>query len=345
MALNQRLELIRQIEAHRGSHLICCVTSDRLNANGIMAKDFIPIFFKHLRAIDDPAKIDVLMFTAGGDTLAAFGLSRIVREFAKERVGVLIPEKCHSAGTLFALGADEIVMGAAATLTPIDPSLNSPLGPVIEVGPGQRQSVPVSVESVAGYHELLLKQWKLKGPALAVAFRLLAEKINPLVLGDVYRVRQQIEKLATTLLKSHRDDVANITAIVSKLTREMGSHDYLISRGEARQLLGQQVAKDEKPLEDLIWKLYEEYKAEMKLGEIFDTGMAWHAANANPGSRQQQGPVRDEQKIVAIESTHSADHFDRVMQISMNQVMSPAGPAMVQQAAVIKAGWLEVPRS
>jgi hypothetical protein len=334
MAREQRIELIRNIERHRGSQLICCLTSDRPNAAGIIAKDFIPVFFNHLSAVSNPKQIDVLMFTPGGDTLAAFGLCRLIREFA-ERVSVLIPEKCHSAGTLFALGADQIVMGKAATLTPIDPSVNSPLGPVIEVGPGQRQSIPVSVESVAGYLSLLKEEWQLEPQSLGFAFKLLAEKINPLVLGDVYRSRQQIEKLARGLLKGHRGDEQNIQSIVEKLTRGLGSHDYLISRREARELLGKQIAPDDPVLENLMWRLLEDFTADMQLGQIFDVAMALHAGTA----RGQALPVRDEQKIVIVESTAASDQFLRVMQLTMNQIMTPAGPTQSPQAVVVSAGW------
>lgn len=275
------------------------------------------------------------MFTTGGDTLAAFGLGRLIREFTGEgRLGVLIPEKCHSAGTLFALGANEIVMGRAATLTPIDPSVNSPLGPVVEMAPGQRQSLPVSVESVAGYRSLLREEWGLRGQSLGLAFRMLADKINPLVLGDVYRSREQIAKLARTLL-NHRDDERNIKTIVEKLTRGLGSHDYLISRREARELLGQQVAADDVETEELLWSLLEDYIAEMKLGQIFDVGMALHAAMAGG----QQAPVQDEQKIVMIESAIGRDEFERVMLLTRNQVITPAGPMQIPQAVVVRAGW------
>jgi Serine dehydrogenase proteinase len=336
MARNDRIELIRRIEAHRGSRVICCLTSDRPNAAGMIAKDFIPIFFNHLDAFPEPErrKIDVLMLTNGGDTLAAFGLGRLIREFTDE-VGVLIPEKCQSAGTLFALGANEIVMGKVATLTPIDPSVNSPLGPVVEIGPGQRQSVPVSVESVAGYRNLLKQEWGLKGQGLGLAFRMLAEKINPLVLGDVYRSRQQIEKLAKTLLNCHRTDERNIQSIVEKLTRGLGSHDYLISRREARELLGKQVAGDDPALETLMWELYKDFASEMKLGQLFDIQMVIHASTA----AGQALPVTDEQRIVLVESTIAGDRFERAMLLSRNPVMTPAGPVQVPQAVLVRAGW------
>jgi hypothetical protein len=178
MARGERIELIQAIQKHRGSRLICCLTSDRQGAPGIIAKDFIPKFFEHLSRFQQPKKIDVFLFTTGGDTLAAFGLMRLVREFTNS-VATLVPEKCHSAGTLFVLGSNEVFMGRAATLTPIDPSVNTPLNPQVEVGPGMRQILPVSVESVAGYKALVKDDWGLNDDATGAAFRILADRINP----------------------------------------------------------------------------------------------------------------------------------------------------------------------
>ncbi len=334
MARADRIDLIRRIEARRRSQLICCLTSDQQNAQGIIAKDFIPVFFNHLSGFQDYGKVDVFIFTQGGDILAAFGLSRLLREFTTS-VGALVPEKCHSAGTLFVLGANEIFMGRAATLTPIDPSVTGPLNPVVEPQPGQRQPLPVSVESVAGYRMLVKEEWGLDKEATGTAFQILAERINPLALGDVYRSRQQIERLARTLINYHRDDERNIRNIIEKLTRGFGSHDYLISRGEARKLLGPQMAKDDAELEKLIWALLLDFTAEMRLGQIFDPGMVLHAAAAAGKGL----PVTEEQKVVVIESETAGDEFNRVFQLSLTQMVTPAGPAQVPQVGVVRAGW------
>ncbi len=334
MPRKDRVELIKEIQASRGSQLICCLTSDRQNAQGIIAKDFIPIFFEHLNRLRDRQKVDVLLFTMGGDTLAAFGLSRLLWEFTPF-VGVLVPEKCYSAGTLFALGANQIFMGKAATLTPIDPSVTTPLNPIVEIVPGQRMLQPVSVESVAGYLTLLKEDWRLNDEGTTEAFRILAERINPLALGDVYRSRQQIERLAKVLINHHRKDERNIERIVEQFTRGFGSHDYLISRSEARDILGQQMAPDDSALETLIWALYMDFRDEMRLGVIFDPGMAIQTGVA----AGKKLPILDEQKVVIIESETRADEFERVMQISSVQTMTPAGPAPGVQVAVVRAGW------
>jgi len=337
MGVKERKEILNQLEGVRTSRVLCCVTSDREGANGVIAKDFIPIFFEHLRAFGYSKRVDVFMFTSGGDTIAAFGLSRLVRSFTRPdgRFGVLVPEKCHSGGTLFLLGADEVVMTPAATLSPIDPSIQSALGPTIEVQPGQRMPLPVSVESVAAFFELAKNDWRLSEAGIASAFAALTEKIHPIVLGDVYRSRQQIERLATTLLESHVDDETSVNNAVRKLTREFGSHDYLISRDEAASFLKiLPKAAENQIQEELMWRLYEDFRVDMDLGRLYMPGVEVAAAKA-AGTL----PAKISQKIVIIESTNRSDLWRRDIILSERIVPSPAGPVPVPQQEIAFNGW------
>ncbi|MFZ0887180.1 MAG: hypothetical protein WA005_01890 [Candidatus Binataceae bacterium] len=326
MAREERQALISRLEEKRGSRVLCILTSDRMNAQGIFAKDFIPVAYNHLRAFGSFEHLDVFLFTLGGDTQAAFGFSRAVRGFGARQVSVLVPEKCHSAGTLFAIGANQIVMTAVATLTPIDPSVTTPLNPQVEVGPGQRQSVPVSVESVAGYRDLVQKDWKLDEPGTAAAFRVLAEKVNPLALGDVYRSREQIALLARKLLMLHRHDDSGITKITESLTRSLGSHDYLISRAEAQEIFGKDQIPDPDPTEiELIWDLFSDFAADMKLGQPFDALSILNNAVAS----NIPTPVRDAQQIVKIESASRSDVWERDLLLNFI-TLAPGQPEQVQ---------------
>lgn len=344
MARADRQAIIKKIEAKRNSRLVCYLTSDRPNADGPLAKDAIPILTEQLRAIGDVPQIDILLYTGGGDTLAAFGISRLLREYCK-KTGVLIPFRCHSAGTLVALGADEVVMTRSATLTPIDPSLVGPLGPAIEVAPGQRQMVPLSVESVRGYEGLVTKDWDMKDQEVrAAAFKALVDRVHPLALGDVYRARQQIERLARTLLQEHRKDEENIAKIIRTLTQELGSHDYPVSRNEARKLLGSQLAPADDVLESLIWDLYRDFAAEMELGTQFDPMLAVLSARGSG----IQGPVQVVQKLAMLESSDSNDICERVFQMQelspqnvppqfLPQLLAAGGQAIQQR--IVRAGW------
>jgi ClpP class serine protease len=332
----ERKELIARIESKRTSRLISYVMSDRQNAPAFLAKDALPIFFNQLRHLGPVDRLDILVFTTGGDTLAAFGLGRLVREFA-EWVGVLVPDRCLSAGTLFALGANEVFMTRAGTLSPIDPSITTALNPVAEGPmPGQRQLLPVSVESVAGFRRLLEEDWSVKSEEMtAQIFKTLAEKVHPLALGDVYRSRQQIERLAHQLLTRHRHDDTQVQTIIRTLTRGLGSHDYPISLTEARELLGGQIAAEDAELEGLVWDLYEDFRKELQLGTPYNPS----ALLAEARAKDQAPPIRSRLDLAVIESATSRDIFQQDMFLSEAILPSPAGPVKAPQLEILAAGW------
>jgi hypothetical protein len=228
---------------------------------------------------------------------------------------------CLSAGTLFALGADEIVMTRLATLSSIDPSLNGPWNPSQETPPAPGvplQRIPVGVESVAGFKKLV-QDWHLDKEGTAVAFRLLADKVNPLLLGDLQRGKEQIVRLATNLMKLHSHDAKRITSIVETLATRLGSHDYLIGPVEAREIK-LQVAKENEELETLIWSLYEDFAEEMELGIPFI-----------PAQQAQTTAQNKVLKVVMIESLERTDVWERELLIMPNN-----------QVQIIRNGWVEV---
>ena len=61
----------------------------------------------------------LLLATNGGSPAAAYQCARLL-QFAYEKFYVCVPRVCRSAGTLMALGADEIIMTEIAELGPLD---------------------------------------------------------------------------------------------------------------------------------------------------------------------------------------------------------------------------------
>jgi len=338
---NERRSLIAAIEEKRKSRLICFLTSDRLNASAIIAKDAIPFFFNQLRQIGEVPRLDLLVFTAGGDTLAAFGLARLLREFAKW-VGVLVPDRCFSAGTLLAISANQIYMTRAGMLSPIDPSVTTQLNPVAEGPvPGMRQTLPVSVESIAGFKTLIEEDWGIhKEEMLAQLFNLLADKVHPVTLGDVYRSRQQIERLAHQLLKKHRKDQKNILRIVSTLTRGLGSHDYPIFKTEAKELFGKQIAGDDPELETMVWDLHQSYVKEMNWGVPYNPGSELtRVKESAPLGGTAVPSLKIRLDMAVIESLNSRDVFEQNFILRETLVQGPAGPMKAVQQEILEAGW------
>lgn len=230
-----RKRFYQKIEGERNSKLIAYVTGDRPGMGAQIGADTPDIFLEHLDVIGKVDKISLIIYTCGGDTLAAWNIINLFREFCNE-LEVIVPNKCRSSGTLMALGANSIVMTKQATLGPIDPSITRSMSPIIPNStPPQR--LPISVESVKGYFSLLKEEFGASSDAaLSAAYTKLAEYIHPLVLGDVYRTQKQIQMLAEKLLRMHNVDDQTIKHIVSFLCSDSGSHDYTINRSEARNL-------------------------------------------------------------------------------------------------------------
>jgi hypothetical protein len=268
LSRESRLRLVREIEADRGSRLLVAIWGDRENLQTVMAPDAHPIFFEHLENIGKVRRLDVLLYTVGGHTLAAWGLANLVREYC-DQLGVFIPHRVLSAGTLFTLAADEIIMSRLGQLSPIDPSVPSPFGPRIQAPNQPAQIVPVSVEDVIGFFHLAIKDAGLKEEkSILSVFDRLSSQVHPLTLGAVYRSREQIGTLADRLLSFHMkgdEQKEERERIVTKLTRELGSHDYLIGRSEVKAFLKLNVIEAPSELERKMLDLFSEYAALLNL--------------------------------------------------------------------------------
>ena len=256
-------DLIKALEEQRNSRVVCYCTGDRQGQEVQIGEDAPPILAQHLFRIGKVDRLDLLIYSRGGNTLSGFSMANSLREFADE-VNVLIPFRAHSCATLIALSANHIVTGPFAQLSPIDPSITTAHGPRIEQA-GNTQFIPVSVEDVANYFELARKEAGLKNDAhLAEVFSHLTKGVSPLALGAVYRAREQIGMLANKLLALHSEDVDGNNRIVRKLTRELLSHDYIISRREAKEM-GMCVVDANNEEADLMWTIYRDVAMELCL--------------------------------------------------------------------------------
>ena len=270
MSKDKRVALIQRIEAHRKSKVISFFWADRQGLETRIANDSLSLAAQLLERIGNVPVLDLFLYSTGGITMAAFALVNLIRQFA-ERFSVLIPYKAQSAATLICLGADEIVMTPLATLSPVDPSTNSPFNPLVPNQPEGTfppQTLPVSVEDVASYIDLAKVEAGLtRRSHLKDVFLKLAEDVRPLALGSVHRARTQIKMLSRKLLASRSTGMAarDIKRIVDVLTKELFSHDYTIGRREARDEMRLHISYPESELEALIMQLYREYEADLSL--------------------------------------------------------------------------------
>jgi len=267
--MEERINLIKQIEEVQKSRVICYITSDRpapLNAQ--ISGDVTPWFYRQLKDIGHTKRIDLFVYSSGGDTITPWRLVCLIREFCDE-LGVIIPYKSHSAATLLALGADEILMGPLGELSPIDPLISTPFNPSPSNQPNMSPP-PISVEDVIGYINLAKGKERFhlsKQDNLLKVFEKLSDKVHPLALGATHRSHTLIRLLAENLLKQCRKEKykpEEIEKIIKTLAEKLYYHNYLISRNEAFTL-GLKIKHPDKKMEDLIWDLYLKYGTHMGL--------------------------------------------------------------------------------
>ncbi|AEB14026.1 SDH family Clp fold serine proteinase [Treponema succinifaciens] len=266
---DERKALYEAIEKERNSKLLVYITGDKAGWETQIANDATDYITEHLDKIGVVPKISLFLFTNGGNTLAGWNIVNLIRQFCDD-FEIIVPGKARSTGTLMCLGANRIIMTKQATLGPIDPSVNTPLNPTIpNAGPQAR--VPVSVEAIKGFLELAKHELNLKDErALADIFNVLADKVHPLVLGEVYRAIGQIQMLARKLLVNQVTDEEKIKKIISFLCSESGSHDYTINRREAKNELGLNIEKPSQDLYELINKTYISIREELELRSPFN---------------------------------------------------------------------------
>jgi hypothetical protein len=265
----QRLDLYKELEKKQDSRVLVYVTGDRRGLETNIGNDVYDFFVNHLDKIGPVPKISLYLYTRGGDTLAAWSIINLIKQFADD-IEIIVPSKCHSAGTLMSLSAKQIIMTKQATLGPIDPSVNHPLNPPIPGGPPNAK-VPISVEAIEGYIQLVKEECEFNAEHDSnKLIEILSHYIHPVVLGQVYRAKAQIKMLGKRLLLDHIQDEQKIEKIVYFLCSGSGSHDYTIHHREARNELGLNIQKPDDELYKLIKDIYDNIVEEMQLTSAYD---------------------------------------------------------------------------
>ena len=274
MALEQRQEAIRRLEEIRGSRIVTYVTGDRPSGGpGLtlplqVEPTVVPVIQEALRRMGRQPRLDLFLYTRGGAVDVVWPVISFLRKYAEEKLSVIVPFRAHSAGTLLALGADNIVMSEAAELTSIDPTAGNVFSPPDELNQGQRKGV--SVEDLAAYFDFATEKKQLglgDAPYLIEVFKELTKQLHPLAIGHVQRVHRQIRFLAGKLLSSRREPPSKkiVAQIVETLTEKLYSHSHAVTCTDAKELLGNVVSVPDQDEEKAIWDLFSQYSDDLKL--------------------------------------------------------------------------------
>lgn len=134
--MNNRIDLIDKLEKRRDSRLIIYATGDRegKEVEASIEADVLPVMDQHLNHIGCVPKLDLLIYSRGGDVLTGSTIANSLRKMADE-VNVLVPFRAHGCATSLALSTNQIVAGPRAEFGPI--SRTTPHRPYDDEGTGQ----------------------------------------------------------------------------------------------------------------------------------------------------------------------------------------------------------------
>ena len=147
----ERKKQLRRISKLRGGRDILVYASDpmKIAATSIDYTDILP--FQDQIANLNGESIDIILETPGGFAEVVEDLVNLIRD-KYEKVGIIIPGYAKSAGTIFAMAGDEILMGKMSALGPIDAQI---------IANNKRFSAEAFLEGLEKIKQEVIKEKKL----------------------------------------------------------------------------------------------------------------------------------------------------------------------------------------
>ena len=203
-----------------------------------------------LLAHDRRSKALVILVTDGGDPRAAYRMARCLQQKYANGFSLFVTGRCKSAGTLIALGAQELVFGPHGELGPLDVQMPTK-DEIFELQSGQ--TVTAALDGLEDRAFEMLEDYFLQISAKSggqITFRTASEisaelvrgllapvyaQINPLFLGEAVRAmsigREYGKRLIsqTYNLKGHEAGLENLVA-------GYPDHGFAIDRAEAAEI-------------------------------------------------------------------------------------------------------------
>ncbi len=265
MNINTRLKFYKEVEKLRGIPLVVYMTSPRRNMSGLMSSDVLPELVDQIDLLpDDLEEIDFYIETTGGDALVAWRAISLLRSKAK-KINVLVSDIALSAGTIFVLGADEIVMTKYGCLGPIDPQI------IMRKEDGTISTF--SYEDILSFVKFAQDDIGLSDQERTESvLRMINKTVNPAVLGMSKRASSLSIEIGEKLLLTHMKSAnakAKARQISTDLNKKFFSHGHTVYREEAKKI-GLNIKYAENSLENAMRKIHDSFMEELDARREFD---------------------------------------------------------------------------
>ena len=226
------------------------------------------VFFEELIHNANPEKdLHVMLTTPGGDGETALRLIRPAQSRCKS-LKVVVPAQAKSAGTVFALGAHTIIMGAISDLGPVDPQFQL-----------ESQSTLVSAKDIIGAVEHATAEIQ-KAPETYPLWASMLSNVTALMVQQTSSALARSNTLLRDALASNPDRQPSevellVVSLTEKLIDEPSTHTAVFGPDEA-SAAGPPVEKLELTSDHwrAIWKLWTRYALLGSTMGIYEGGRA-----------------------------------------------------------------------
>ncbi len=165
-------------------------------------------------------ELDIIIYTRGGQINASYLVAQTIKGYVK-KVNMFVPKHAYSGGTMIALCSDIIFMGIGSRLSPIDIQLGGKMALI---------DIEKYVEFISHSCDIAeLEDERAKSPVLIELLKELISKVNPLQLGDFFRLRNLSEYYAKILLidymfKEETQRIKKAENAIKRLTSDSPTH-------------------------------------------------------------------------------------------------------------------------
>ena len=241
----ERQALIRQYQDTYSCRLVVMV--DYLFSHSVT------LFEETLFDANPDENLHVMLCTLGGDGETALRLVRQAQSRCRE-LTVIVPDQAKSAGTLFVLGADRVLMGPTSDLGPIDPQFRLPSGAF-----ASGKAIIAAVEDAEQRIQANPETYPLHASLLNDITALLVQQAKD-------AIARTDDQLKEALACVEGRDESQITALASKLREPLiekpQSHGTAISVRHAKKLgLPVEEASGSDAQWQSIWRMWAKYAA------------------------------------------------------------------------------------
>lgn len=212
---NERKKVLRKISELRGGHdiLVYAVDTNKRAPFSIDNSDIIP-FTDLLSDLKGTECIDIVLHTPGGLADVVQKLVIAIRNKYKN-VSVIVPGMAMSAGTIFSMSANEILMGKTSSLGPIDAQI---------VSGGKQYSAEAFLSGVEKIKEEVQKTGKLNPVYIPIL-----QNITPGELQEYENVQELSKALVKDWLVKYKFSDWNVDnkkkeERAEEIAKELGKH-------------------------------------------------------------------------------------------------------------------------